>query len=655
MGLQDLKTAPIDDLPEILRNPPWPRKATDADAVVDGLAVPAEPHRMDWTAEQRTAWHNSSKVYLAVLDSPDAETSQELGVRLTRMDADAIDALAPTLTKKELKRLEKWVIPALLKRGIDILPVALRFSHAPKLILQVLEAVDSVHAAPTAARLATDLEAEGRRARQWLVDRPEAAARGLLPAAVGPHGDDRETARAALRHVVLGGHGGAVESAVEGADDPSAVGAALVGVLDAGPLGEVPDELPDMPDFWDVDALPRPTLADGRALPVRAVESIGQMLAFTPLDTPYVGLRRVVEACDPASLARFAQGLFDAWLDAGAEASERWAFFGLAWFGDDGAALALEPLIRAWPKQKHHQRALWGLEVLVAQGSSSASKTDTALGVLHRLSQLRKPKALAKAAAEHVDALARIRGLDADQLGDRLEPTVERLEQALARQRRWSVEEFERHVVEQPAWSDAVRRLLWGAYDADCGLRQVFRLDDHQPVDADGGSIDLPAESTVGLVHPLDLDGASLERWTEVWRDLGLEPPFPQLDRPVERLDEAALATTSSKRFVGTVVPTPVLLPLLERGWRQGEFIEGGVAAWIAWPFVGGDGRRQEVRLHFEPGLHANHPLTFEEQTLGELWVSDAAETWKSRPSVPLGDVPMAVLSEALVSLGALG
>ncbi|MEQ1503070.1 MAG: DUF4132 domain-containing protein [Myxococcota bacterium] len=194
-----------------------------------------------------------------------------------------------------------------------------------------------------------------------------------------------------------------VVSAPSVAEAPaSAVPAALVGK---------PIDKP--PAFWTPDAFARPELVGSGALPREAVDVLGRWLKKGE------DLSSVKAALAPSSAAAFAWDLFQAWLRAGADSKEKWAFLALGALGDDDTARKLVPLIRAWPGESAHARAVLGLEVLAAIG------TDPALMGLHGIAQKVKFKGLQEKAREKMDEIAARRGLTAEQLADRLVPDLD--------------------------------------------------------------------------------------------------------------------------------------------------------------------------------------------------------------------------------------
>ena len=120
------------------------------------------------------------------------------------------------------------------------------------------------------------------------------------------------------------------------------------------------------------------------------------------------GLRR-------GSLAAFAWDLFQAWLARRALQGEV-GVHGARALGDDEAARRLTPLIRAWPGESAHQRAVLGLDVLAGIG------TDVALMMLNGIAQKVKFKAPAGAGPREDRRDRQARGLTAEELADRLVP-----------------------------------------------------------------------------------------------------------------------------------------------------------------------------------------------------------------------------------------
>ena len=91
----------------------------------------------------------------------------------------------------------------------------------------------------------------------------------------------------------------------------------------------------------------------------------------------------------------------------------------LGYLGDDSVALRLAALIRIWPGESQHQRAVTGLGVLRTIGS------DTALMQINGIAQKVKFKALKEHAGEAMTQIAMARGLSRQELEDRIVPDCE--------------------------------------------------------------------------------------------------------------------------------------------------------------------------------------------------------------------------------------
>ena len=124
-------------------------------------------------------------------------------------------------------------------------------------------------------------------------------------------------------------------------------------------------------------------------------------------------------ATTPKSLADFAWDLFSAWLAEGAPSKDGFAMRGVGWIGDDECARQLTRLIRKWPGEAAHARAVTGLDVLVDIGS------DVALMNLNGIAEKLKFKGLQEKAREKIAQLAEARDLTPEELSDRLAPDLD--------------------------------------------------------------------------------------------------------------------------------------------------------------------------------------------------------------------------------------
>jgi predicted DNA-binding WGR domain protein len=269
-------------------------------------------------------------------------------------------------------------------------------------------------------------------ARQWLDDNPGNAIAGLIPVAAGK-GKLAEAAVEYLREAKKRGRGAFIEEQLKGVA-PDVAGRVrqevtdfaekvyqsldakstpdwLRKAFDAAPRAKPPD--------WPVVAGLPPLLVGGRQMSQEQAGAVLLALKMSNLSSPHSLVTAMRANADRRALAAFAWKMFETWLGSGAPSKEKWVFTALGHFGDDAAALRLTPLLRAWPGESQHQRAVTGLEILRAIGS------DTALMQLNGMAQKLKFKGLQNKAKEMMEAIATDRGLTRDQLEDRIVPDLD--------------------------------------------------------------------------------------------------------------------------------------------------------------------------------------------------------------------------------------
>ncbi|EPT8713313.1 DUF4132 domain-containing protein [Escherichia coli] len=248
----------------------------------------------------------------------------------------------------------------------------------------------------------------------WLANNPRHAAAGLLPLALGKPCQNREYARQALLLLVKLNQRETIEEIAQGYNQPDVL-AALATLFDSDPLEEYPAKIAPLPGFYQFPLWRRPRLkSNNLPLPDDAMRHLGTMLSFPRDITSYAGLAIIKETFTRESLADFGWDLYTAWTEAGAPA----AFTSLGILGNDDTARKLTPLIRAWPGESQHKRAVYGLDVLASIGS------DIALMLLNGIAQKIKFVALQEHASDRINMVAENRGLTMAELEDRLAPDL---------------------------------------------------------------------------------------------------------------------------------------------------------------------------------------------------------------------------------------
>ncbi|MCA9569403.1 MAG: DUF4132 domain-containing protein, partial [Myxococcales bacterium] len=253
-------------------------------------------------------------------------------------------------------------------------------------------------------------------ALDWLNRHPIYAARAWVPTAVGRDGKARQAAEAGLRELVAEGHVDEVREAAR--HYGPAAEASIEALLARDPLTVLPGK-PPKTLFVAAAVLPRPRLRDRQeVLPLEAIDAVLTTLALCTADRAYAGVDVLKATLDADSLADFGWAVFEQWLAMGAPTKEAWGFTQLGYVGNDRVAGLLTPMIRRWPGESQHKRAVTGLDVLLAIG------TDVALMHLNGIAQKVKFKGIKEAAQERIQRLAESLELTTDQLADRLVPDL---------------------------------------------------------------------------------------------------------------------------------------------------------------------------------------------------------------------------------------
>ncbi|MBE8400161.1 DUF4132 domain-containing protein [Leptospira borgpetersenii] len=266
--------------------------------------------------------------------------------------------------------------------------------------------------------------------KNWFVDHPYFAIEGLVPAVLDGDKKISELAIDILQSLFARGYGETIvrESAksvpeiqekikneilenstfmAEPFDDSTTPGW-LADAIKAVPKGKaiswvVAEELP-------------PILIQKRKLSARQVTVVLSELKEKGLEESSTLLSGLKERSESASLDNFVWKLFELWISLGAPSKDKWAFTALGKLGGDRIALKLTPLIKVWPGESQHQRAVLGLEILKTIGS------DTALMQLNGIAQKVKFKGLKEMANTFMESIAKKKGLRKSELEDRVIP-----------------------------------------------------------------------------------------------------------------------------------------------------------------------------------------------------------------------------------------
>jgi hypothetical protein len=717
--------APAEALPPLLVAPPWTRRRKPVKPIViPDLEPPADP-AIAWPEGLREEWAATTRGYARVRENDWPE-------RIRRCEAGELDFWDEKLTfihgPEDLLRpvisrwrpatrsfADGWMRPIIARFELDALPAVLSVvtEETPSVCGGLLVPFLDVRVARLVAGWLARLKSARRVAAGWLRWHGLTVVPFLVPDAVGPVGQARTAAEAALRHLAATRGADAVAAAAKAHGDDAAT--AVATMLAADRLDDVPARLPKVGDWLDPARLPQVLLRDrAHALSAEASGHIVTMLTISAPGEPYPGLELVREACDQASLAEFGWTVFEQWRLAGMPAKAGWALSALGSLGDDETVRRLTPVIRAWPGEGGHQRAVAGLDVLAEIGS------EIALVHLNGIAQRVKFKALKERAEEKIEEVAGGLGLSREQLADRLVPDFgldddssmvldygsrrfvvgfdERLkpyvadengkrrtdlpppgarddaEQAPAARKRFAdlkkdvrtvagdlIQRLETAMVARRGWTAAEftglfvqHRLTWHVARrlvwVSADGTQFRVAEDRTLADVADAAITMPGEP-VRIAHPLDLTG-TLEAWSGVFADYEILQPFPQLGRPVYTLTEEERASSRLARFEGITVPARTVIGLERLGWARETPQDAGIQGSISRP--AGPGRFVVIGL--DPGIAVGDPDMFPEMRLDSISVTDRADGYAPRGTRPLlfGELDPVTASEVIAELTGL-
>ena len=383
-------------------------------------------------------------------------------------------------------------------------------------------------------------------------------------------------------------------------------------ILARDPRFDCPRTAPKLPPLYRANAFTRPRLVDGRALPLAAMQALGEMLKLSPVDAPYAGLADVRDACDPRSLADLAWDMARGWELAGAKKADAWMFDALVHLADDEIVRRTTPAIKS-PRV---------LEVLAQIGSDAAIMELATIAA--RAASGRKSVYFSSASAgeQQLEAVASSKGWTIDELDERVTPTlgtdamggldldygprkvrvgfdeslsphfqvdgervrmmspkrktddadrvkearalwsdlaedvsvladrrIRAMERAMVNGRRWDANTFRSTWIEHPLMIHLARDVVWIARGA--GGPRPFRVaEDKTFADQNDDAFDLADAESIEIAHPLILGPGSIARFSQLFADYRLIQPFPQLAREVVSLtkDEAEKDTVTRSR-----------------------------------------------------------------------------------------------------------
>jgi len=191
-----------------------------------------------------------------------------------------------------------------------------------------------------------------------------------------------------------------------------------------------------------------------------------------------------------------------------------------------------------------------------------------------------------------------------------------RLERAMSCSRRWTLAEAKEFFIEQPLLCHLSDRFVWGIYNKNNDLAGAFRVaEDRTFTNSTDETVELNEESTVGIVHPMELDDKIKMQFAELFASYDILQPFPQLGRDILTLTKEELKSKLCNQFAGKKVSSGALLGLMKRGWARDCIGDGGGYTELVFDIA----PDFKAEISFEPGILIGDPAFEPVQTISKL------------------------------------
>jgi hypothetical protein len=203
-------------------------------------------------------------------------------------------------------------------------------------------------------------------------------------------------------------------------------------------------------------------------------------------------------------------------------------------------------------------------------------------------------------------------------------------------------------------------KLVWGIYEQNELVNAFICNDDTTLLNQEGNEIELPEEAFIGILHPFQLNAASLQKWKTQLYDLSVEQVFSQLERTIPDLTDINLNQCVVHRYVGKRMVTGSIKTTLEKyGWHKGATGDGGFLESYNLLYVE---KQIEVVLELE-GVGVGYGWSSEEK-LGRLYIINKTKQtnkWMTyikdesdERLVPLKNIPTIFLNEMFAAIEAI-
>lgn len=155
-----------------------------------------------------------------------------------------------------------------------------------------------------------------------------------------------------------------------------------------------------------------------------------------------------------------------------------------------------------------------------------------------------------------------------------------RLQRVLMNGRKWNYDSFKNVFVNNSIMNIFALKLIWGVYDDDNKLIESFRyMEDGTFNTADEKEYKLENKTAknITLVHPMELDENTLNKWREQLIDYEINQPIEQLNFTYETIEEKDIKDDELTAFEGVTVKAGTLMSFANKyDLARGETEDGG-------------------------------------------------------------------------------
>ena len=155
-----------------------------------------------------------------------------------------------------------------------------------------------------------------------------------------------------------------------------------------------------------------------------------------------------------------------------------------------------------------------------------------------------------------------------------------RLQRVLMNGRKWNYESFKNVFVNNSIMNIFALKLIWGVYDDDNKLIESFRyMEDgtFNTADEEEYKLEDTTAKNISLVHPMELDENTLNKWKQQLTDYEINQPIEQLNFNYETIEEKDIQNDELTAFEGITVKAGTLMSFANKyDFARGEAEDGG-------------------------------------------------------------------------------